>query len=294
MAEESKTYFLAPTRDCPPSGPIALGSLIASPLHPEMPLCVPLPIDPIVMPIADQCETNWRILLEKRRSGKVGIWSSFLQALGAGADVSVTYDIGSTNAYEFERLETRSFWPTKEYVRDSVTTAPVQAFLASRMFHHNVYMITAIKVAFGASGARTVLHQRGIHVHLGIDGTNSGLPLSAGPQGDVDWGKGHTSSFDGASGFVFAFRLREICYTTKRGAVQREYVKGALFGLKDGDEDREPEQQEEEEEEETEIMGGEEFELLGIADEDVRGEDVDQEGRKVDDDEGGECECIVI
>lgn len=291
MAGASKTYFLFPTRDCPPSGPIAIGSIITSPLSPEMPLNPPLPIDRAVMPISAKHEDNWKIVLEKHKNGRVGIWSSFCQVLGAGADVSFNWDLSSTNAYQFERLETHTFWPTKAYVEKSVTAAPVQAFLAGKRFHHNVYMITAIKVAFGASGAQAVLRKRGVHVHLGVDGTNSGVPISAGPQGDVGWGERNKSSFEGGSGFVFAFRLREICYTTKRGVVEREFTKGALFGLEDEIEHKEGGSSDDAIED-RDMEEEEQFELLGLAEADVHGKDVDEDGQEVEDESGEECECV--
>lgn len=290
MAGARKTYFLAPTRDCPPSGPIAIGSIITSPLSPEMPLNPPLPIDRNLMPMSKTHEANWKISLEKYKNGSVGVWSSFLQVLGAGADASFSWDISSTNAYQFERLETHTFWPTKAYVEDSVTAAPVQAFLARRRFHHNVYMITAIKVAFGARGAQVVLRKRGVHVHLGVDGTSSGIPISAGPQGDVGWAEKGDSSFERESGFVFAFRLREICYTTRRGVVEREFTKGALFSLEDG---TECEDGRTSDADVQEVMREERFELLGLAEEDVGGEDVDEDGQEVEDDDGEECECVA-
>ena len=56
----TKTYFLAPTLDCPPSGPIALGSIITSPANPEIPLNPPLPIDHALMPISEKHEDNWK------------------------------------------------------------------------------------------------------------------------------------------------------------------------------------------------------------------------------------------
>lgn len=292
MAGASKTYFLAPTRDCPPSGPIALGSIITSPQSPELPLNAPLPIDRALMPISENRESNWKLALEKHKSGKVGVWSSFLQVLGAGADFNYDWDLKSINAFEFERLETHTFWPTKAYVEESVTAAPVQAFLKRKKFHNNVYMITAIKIAHGASGAQAVLRKRGVHVHLGVDGTNSGIPISAGPQGDVGWGEQSNSSFEGASSFVFAFRLREVCYTTKRGVVEREFTKGALFGLEDEIADRTDGKTNEAKEGRT-SNEQEHFELLGLAEEEVRGEDIDEEGEEVEDENGETCECVA-
>ncbi|KAL8733508.1 MAG: hypothetical protein Q9181_003570 [Wetmoreana brouardii] len=290
MSGERKTYFLAPTRDSPPSGPIALGNIIASPILAEMPITTALPIDQTIMPIARHQEGNWKLTLEKHRSGSIGLWGSFLQILGAGGDVGYAREVSDTRTYQFDRLETQSFWPTEEYVKASVTAKPVQDFLKGKKFFHNVYMVTSIKIAFGASAARSKLRNHGIYVHLGVDGTSVGFPISGGPQGDLAWGNVEISSFERDSGFVFAFRLREICYTTRRGLRQNDFVKAALFGLEDSRlNECPPSGQETYDDSEA----SEEFELMGLADEDVHAEDVDDHAEVIED-AGEPCECVAL
>ncbi|KAL8753263.1 MAG: hypothetical protein Q9199_005176 [Rusavskia elegans] len=286
MSGERKTYFLAPTRDSSPGGPIALGNIIASPQQAEMPITAALPIDPNVMPVSRHEESNWSLMLEKHRGGSIGLWGSFLQVLGAGGDVGFSHEMSDTRTYQFDRLETQAFWPTEEYVKASVTAKPVQDFLKSKKFFHNVYMVTSIKVAYGASAARSVMQSRGVYVHIGVDGTTAGIPISGGPQGDVGWGTTESSSYERDSGFVFAFRLREICYTTRRGVRQGEFVKGALFGLDDSISNEDPARG-------HDLEAEQEFELMGLADENVHADDVDEEAKEIEDD-GETCECVVL
>ncbi|KAI4241551.1 MAG: hypothetical protein L6R40_004531 [Gallowayella cf. fulva] len=289
MSGERKTYFLAPTWDSLSSGPIALGNIITSPGLAEMPIATALPIDQTVMSIREYRESDWRLMLEKHRSGSIGLWGSFLQILGAGGDVGFTHETSDARTYHFDRLETHTFWPTEEYVEASITAKPVQEFLKRKRFHHNVYMITGIKIAFGASAARSVLQNRGVYVHLGVDAISAGIPISGGPQGDLGWGTTETSSFERDSGFVFAFRLREICYTRRRGLRQGEYVKGALFGLGSDTPSRHPAGGQAEDGSES----SDEFELMGLADEDVHAEDVDNDAVEVEED-GEICECVAL
>ncbi|KAI4253592.1 MAG: hypothetical protein L6R42_007527 [Xanthoria sp. 1 TBL-2021] len=271
MSGERKTYFLAPTRDSSPGGPIALGNIIASPQQAEMPITAALPIDPNVMPVSRHEESNWKLMLEKHRGGSIGLWGSFLQVLGAGGDVGFSHEVSDTRTYQFDRLETQAFWPTEEYVRASVTAKPVQDFLKSKKFFHN---------------ARTVMQSRGVYVHIGVDGTTAGIPISGGPQGDVGWGTTESSCYERDSGFVFAFRLREICYTTRRGVRQGEFVKGALFGLDDSISNEDPARGHDLEAEQA-------FELMGLADENVHADDVDEEAKEIEND-GETCECVVL
>lgn len=162
----------------------------------------------------------------------------------------------------------------------------VQAFLKAKRFKENVYMITAISVAVGADVASETLRGRGVHTHFGLDGTAAGVPVQAGPDVDVGWGGGRAVRWSGGSDFVFAFRVREVCYWVKRGMVDREFTRGALFGLGEG-----PER----EEKGVDVKGEEEkFELLGVGQEDVSGEEVGGEGREAVDEEGEVCECVVL
>lgn len=289
--ERRKSYYLAPTTEYPSSRPIALGSVVSSPTSAESPIDAPLPIDNTAMPIQEYIERDWELLLEKHKSGSIGLWASFLQFFGAGGDIAYGYSASEANEFRFDSLETRSFWPTKEYVQASVMAEPIQEYLRKRSFRHNVYMVVSIKIAFGANITRTVLQDQGVHVQAGVDASAVGLPVGGGPRGTIGWGRTESSSFKRDSGFVFAFRLREICYTTRRGISDRAYTKGALFGLdpKSGSQECAPTYGWRQN-----LTGNDnvEFELLGLADEDVRAEEVDHDGQDVIED-GEQCECVL-
>ena len=285
MGGERKTYFLCPTRDNLPLGNIALGNIIASPALVELPVSSALPIEHSIMPISRYEETSWKLMLEKQRSGSFGLWGSFLQILGAGGDINFIHEVYDTSMYQFDRLETQTFWPTEEYVKASVTATPVQDLLRRKRYFQNIYMVTSIKIAFGASVAHSVLRNRGVCVQAGVDGTSVGIPLSGGPRGDLTWGEIQSSSLQRDDGFVFAFRLREICYTKRRGLRQKEYVKGAFFGLGSSAID----------EKQADSQSGpdddidEEFKLMGLAEDEVHADDVGDEAKIVEE-EGERCE----
>ncbi|KAL6720846.1 hypothetical protein ACLMJK_002771 [Lecanora helva] len=285
MAKIGKTYFLAPTRDCPPSGPIALGNIIASPSTPEEALNSS-PIEPLP-PIHESYKGDWRADLSRYKRGKIGIWTKFLQVLGVGVDVSVNFITGDLDIYQFNRIDTKFFVPSREYVEQSVSTPEVQDFVAKSKFRANIYMITGIKIARGASIASSKLRDRGINLQFGIDGTSAGIPFAAGPDIELGTGRGQDISFNTSSDFVFAFRLREIMYSKKKGIEHREFRKGALFGLEGGGGNST------EEEPKGEVK--EEFVLGGAGDKDVGADDVEMEGDKVLDDGEEEevCECVV-
>ena len=289
--ERRKSYYLAPTTEYPSSRPIALGSVISSPTSAESPIDAPLPIDVTAMPIQEYIERDWKLLLEKHKSGSIGLWGSFLQFLGAGGNIEYGYSTSEANEFRFDSLETRTFCPSNDYVQASVMAEPIQKFLRKRRFRHNVYMVVGIKMAFGANITRTLLRDHGVHIQTGVDASAAGLPVRGGPQGTIGWGKMESSTFKRDSGFIFAFRLREICYTTRRGVSERAYTKGALFGLDNhsGSQECAPNCGWR-----HDLTGNDdvEFELLGLADEDVRAEEVDHDGQDVIED-GEQCECVL-
>ena len=284
-----KTYFLAPTNDCPPSGPIALGNIIASPSTPEVALN-PKPAT-LNRPIYESYKTNWTAEVGRYKQGKIGIWTKFLQALGIGIDLSVNYQSGNTESYSFDRIETRFFVPDQAYIETSVASPEVREFLIESKFRANLYMITGIKVAIGASIMTSKLRNRGVNLQFGVDGTVMGAPIGIGPDIEVSNGQTQGVSFDHSSDFVFAFRLREITYAKKMQVKHREYNKGALLGLDrgNGNASEEPRKEEEEEEEEEE----KDFVVIGMTDEDVGAEELNLESSAVvDDDDDEACECV--
>ena len=94
-------------------------------------------------------------------------------------------------------------------------------------------MITAVKIARGASAKSARSVGRGVEGRVGLDGALllGGAPVSLGPEVGVSWGRTEGGSFEGSSDFVFAFRLRRIAVQRKGGQVTHaEYVSGAMYG----------------------------------------------------------------
>jgi hypothetical protein len=100
MANQRKTYFLCPTWDYHPDGPIQLGSIILSPRTPAETINpaaarVPPPPDAL-FPATSQTGVTWT--REHHAAGRYGLWTRFLESSsssvaggggGAGIDASV-------------------------------------------------------------------------------------------------------------------------------------------------------------------------------------------------------------
>jgi len=238
-----KTYILAPNFDIPADGPNALklGHIISDPMTPNIALnksqVVPFPKD--LIPSSTK-KSGWTGTISQLRAKKFGLWARFLEIFGLGGEVSVHSNSGNENYFTLDSLETTFIDPGEEYVKQSMSAEGVQRFIKASRYNKPVYMITGLKIANGASaiGSETVV--RGGQAKFGFDGTSSGVPVSVGSEAEISSTKINTVSFDGASPFPFAIRLRQISYDKGKEIVQQEYRVGVVLGTdkEEGDEEQ--------------------------------------------------------
>jgi hypothetical protein len=152
-----------------------------------------------------------------------------------------------------------------------------------------VYMVTGVKVAYGATVKEMVRTGKIGKAVAGFDGKAAGVPFSFRPkvQGAKETMK--STYFDAETPFVFAYRLREIRY--RKGVLtDKPYRDGALYAVGG-------------QEEKADADGEESKEgiiFLELDEDDVTGEDVglkSVEAREVeegvgDEDEDGLCELV--
>jgi hypothetical protein len=97
MSNQKKTFFLCPTWDYHPDGPIQLGNIILSPSTPAEALNNPESLPPTqdtLFPPTTKTSVTWS--KEKLQSGRYGLWTEFLSFItGLGVDVSVSHDSSS-------------------------------------------------------------------------------------------------------------------------------------------------------------------------------------------------------
>jgi hypothetical protein len=227
MATHKPSYFLTPPR---PSGPIHLGAIITSPTKPDEPLHqpgLPPPTD-----ISTIKEYNWNGTHVKTRATHFGVWASFLEMiLSIGGDVSVSSTKTVHQRWEVERMTTRSFFPSDAFIADAVAHELVREYITENMFREKIYMITGVMLARTTSSFRQSLVERGVMLSVGVDATAwTGVPVSAGPEGE--WVRSEEKKEESTRGdeFVFAYRVREIKVRRKGGVkAHRGYDRGALF-----------------------------------------------------------------
>ncbi|CZR60298.1 uncharacterized protein PAC_10194 [Phialocephala subalpina] len=281
-----KTYFLVPTRDSPPSGPIFLGSIIKSPRSPE--LCINSKTSPLLtsLEIHEKITTDETRHLYRDSKGKVSLFAEFLSGLPLGLDASVgtNWDNGEFAKYAFKELVTKQIFPSQGEIALIFKDEAIQGAIKDSRFRDNLYMITGVKIARGADVLIGKLRERGGNLHFGADLTPVSVPIKVGPDLDVTRGHGQSVEEKHAGEFVFAYRLREIKYRRRKVEEQREYLKGDLFGHNEGKGWGKGEKVEVEEE----------AELIGLGSGDVGVEDWDAEDVEAVDDDGEEVRCVVF
>ncbi|KAL5319283.1 hypothetical protein ACEPPN_012333 [Leptodophora sp. 'Broadleaf-Isolate-01'] len=291
----SKTYFLVPTRDTPPTGPIFLGSIIKSPRSPE------LSVNRKKSPLLSALEVDVTRLFDSSRQltrngkGKTGVWVEFLGGMGIGADISGNWDNIEQSTYKFDELITKTISPSLAEISAIFNEQEVQQCLKDSRFRDNLYMITGIKIARGADVAVSKIRSRGGNLNFGIDTTPFGVPIKIGPDIEISKEVGQSFEEKHTEDFVFAYRLREIRYRRKVVEDQKEYRKGDLMGAGPRKQDGhigEGEMRGEEGKSLGEVDA--EAELIGLGSGDVDGDSWDADTTSATDEDGEEVHCIFL
>ena len=222
-------WFLPRTRDRPVISAIRLGDVIESPWSPEEALNDGPP--PALKPglLRRQIEESWSWTKETELYRGGGIFASFLQVLGIGGDVEVTRANTNVDLYEVDRMVTEEFLPDKQYLRQCIEDPGVRDMFVGPSRKSELYMVTGIKIAYGAIKAAETMKERGFRAKIGVDASALGVPVALGPQGH--WSSRVTESLTAdKSDFVFAFKLRRLKF--KKGELTGQaFDRGAQYGL---------------------------------------------------------------
>lgn len=232
MPERTKHYFLPPIPEVPVEGPIRLGSIVA---HPK---CIFEPLnDSPVYP--SSCFE--KVFVSNSSPSSISFGKSTKKNLGLFAELPalVSGNIDGDREREFKEhwsfgnLRTIWFIPSADYVRQSLADMYTQLYIQdnrSWLGHTNLYMVTGIKIAFGASALSTIATSYGFNGAVGVDLSALGAPVTVGPSA----GRWNGLSVDTSSSFsepvVFAFRLRRLKIRALDDVEQSDYNKNAMLG----------------------------------------------------------------
>lgn len=236
MEPSKRSYFFVPLNS-PLAGPTALGSLIADPKFANLPLNqTPHALEDrdIIKPPA---VSDWYLRTGRTRGGGGGIFVDFLAPiLGIGGNAAVDANTTVESEIGCDLLETRYFIPRNEYIKKSIEDGDVKNWMAQHKpwrRHSKFYIITGIKIAHNASVATKIIKERGINFHFGLDGTNSGVPITLGPELNIRRDNTREEGFTVVEPFVIAYQLHEVAVKLKTTEVttNEPYTDGAALGV---------------------------------------------------------------
>ncbi|EFX03633.1 hypothetical protein CMQ_561 [Grosmannia clavigera kw1407] len=220
MFHDKPAWILVKGTEYNPGRSLSLGQILIKPNEPDSPLLPdgPLPIPPT------QIEYSFEVGVEdftaSALDGSFGIWAD-IDLLPVRGDVGGHRKVEHTSAWQFDKIECQIFTPHADYVTQAIQSEDVQSHI--RGFNLNLrkrlYMVTGVRIARGAQKAESVSHETGAHVKVGVDAVEfGGPPITAGIEPGLEKEGAERHSFQGASDFVYAYRLAEIYYG-KRAAV---------------------------------------------------------------------------
>lgn len=120
------------------------------------------------------------------------------------------------------------FSPSDEYIQQCLTAPPVARVISRTK--RPLYIVTGIKAVTGAIVRTSDAASKKGRVGVEVDGALlGGAPVSLGPEAEIKRHAGQGVAFDGASDFVFAFRVQKIRISRKGDVVHEDYIKRAML-----------------------------------------------------------------
>ncbi len=230
-----KHYFLPPVPEVPVDGPIRLGNIVADPK------CVFEPINNSPVNPSWCLEKVYvsnsgpaSIVLGESSKKNIGIFAE-LPAF-VNANISGDSSADAKERWSFENLRTIWFTPSVDYVRQGLADTDVQLYIQTNqswLGHTKLYMVTGVKVAFGASALSEFAASYGFSGTAGLDLSALGAPVTAGPAAGLWNGLSLAATTSPVEPVVFAFRLRRLKIKASGDVKQSDYNKKALLGQED-------------------------------------------------------------
>lgn len=156
-------------------------------------------------------KTGFEWTRERDKEKKFGVWTKFLSVLlGGGIDIGHRRTTSIHDLYTFKEMTTKESFPTNAYLEKMVRDGPVRKYLERFDFEKPVYVVVGIKAVSGTTVKQVLKKERSTDFKVSFDATQTGTPVSLGPEVKVGNKDGDTVGFTGSSDFVFAFRIRKI------------------------------------------------------------------------------------
>lgn len=216
LKQQRPTFLLAPnfaTRPFP-KGPFDLGTLVEDikdfyPLNQGADNRVPIPTGERFSDVKE----DFRASVNLSRTGEAGLLARVLDQSIAG-NVRLKGQKSDEDVYWMQRLETVYFYPQHGYIKKCLQLPDVREYLEMSSFKAPVYLITGLKIAWGA----TISTERGRSYHTTAEGSIT-VPGAAGvgitSKAGLAAASDVSSSFSKPADFVLGIQVQKIYHKRK-------------------------------------------------------------------------------
>ncbi|KAK6524400.1 hypothetical protein TWF281_011308 [Arthrobotrys megalospora] len=229
MANRTKSYFLAPVFDWAPDT-LKLGSIVKAKEAPHKYRTEPL------TPECHRTVNSYNDSITDNAGLGGGIFGEFLKYIfGVGGSAAALASKTEKLEVVCEKLETKYFEPSPEYLRHALTEAlkdgVTSDYMISRLFgsRRKMFMITGIKTVEGVKISTVVKKDVELQAGLGLDGTLAAAPLSLGPQFEVRKEGVRKTTITATGPLIIAYRVTEIVRKIRGNVALKDVSHGALF-----------------------------------------------------------------
>lgn len=211
------TYHLPPHFELapPPVGPLGLGSIVEDlrSLH-----VINSRLEIPTHQLHRHYTSGLQLTGPEMHTVKFDIWANFLSIFGVDGEAGLLSQRAKEDTYKFDRLETISFIPTQDHIRQSVEQGEVPVYIKARDFKP-VYLVTGLKIA-----RKTPIGHK--------PQLEPGLPASFGATTSRLNEDTQTPASEGSGDFIVGIRFKKIMFRrqfpgAKRKVVEEDFNKGA-------------------------------------------------------------------
>lgn len=237
MPKQKRTWILVKSREYRPGGSLSLGQILIKPFEPSLPL---IPDSPLHIP-ETAIERSHQVSVDLATSTSVSsgfnIWAN-VALLPVQPELGANRSKSNDVSWHFERLDTEIMVPRLLDVQAAMSKEEVIAQINRNKFDFKkrLYMVTGIRIARGAKLSQQMSRAVRGDAKIGVDLTvSSTARVSAGAGESWENTKSTGYSFDGATDFIYAYRVCEIHYG--KDVFVQPFSKGDTFGVDLNDEE---------------------------------------------------------
>ncbi|KAL7908290.1 hypothetical protein GGI35DRAFT_57445 [Trichoderma velutinum] len=232
-SKTAKTWILTRSQTYEPGKSLRLGQVL---LHPRQPADALFSKPSSFLPIpADYTrdlgeKKNVTIAIESKLNASFTAWSKLNGTPDTAKGLAETNQ-GTTRKWILQKLESETFLPELEYVKEILNKGDVPAATKWWKLQLRIFLVTGVRIARGASVSVTDLHKTSVSIKAGVDGSSQGVPVQVGLGAALGQETEQTENAEESSDFVFAYRLHEITWIA--GVDKHVYAGGDVEAVRE-------------------------------------------------------------